>query len=127
MGISRYYICDKCDWKQRLSEAQPRYGADRFIEEKYCPKTDQIIHVYSDWDDDTEDISCVEMKKRRSRRKRAGIANCHIKKCDGRCLKDLVVLEYDDNNVGAVSYKCPRTDCGGVMHVDHESGYIIGH
>ena len=126
MGIWRYYVCDKCGWKQRLSEVQPGCGAC-FIEDKYCPKTDQIVPVYSELDDDTEEIWCVEIKKGRSRKMRGRVGICHFKNCDGRCLKDLVVAAYDDKNFGAVSYKCPRTDCDGVMQVDPESGYIQGH
>ena len=125
MGIWRYYLCDKCGWEHCFSVDQPGYGRDRLIWQKYCPKTDQIMNVYYDGNDaEKDEIWCVEMKKRRSRRKRAGIANCHLKNCDGRCLKDLIILTYDDNEE-AVSYKCPHSDCEGIMQVDPER-CIIG-
>ena len=125
MGIWRYYICDKCGWEQMFSVDQPGYGRDRSIWQKYCPKTDQIINVYYDGNDAEEDeIWCVEMKRGRSRKMRGRVGMCHRKNCDGRCLKDLVILAYNDSEE-AISYKCPRTDCDGIMQVDPER-YIIG-
>ena len=124
MGIWRYYICDKCGWEQKFSVDQSGHGRDRSIWQKYCPKTNQIISVYFDWDDEKDEIWCVEMKRGRSRKMRGRVGKCHRKNCDGRCLKDLVILEYDDKGE-AVLYKCPRTDCDGIMQVDPER-YIIG-
>ena len=124
MGIWRYYVCDKCGWKQCFSVVQPGYGRDRLIWQTYCPKTDQIIHVYDKWDDEAAEILCIEMKRGRSRKMRGRVGGCHRKNCDGRCLKDLVILAYDEKEE-AVSYKCPRSDCDGIMQVDPEI-WIIG-
>lgn len=124
MGIWRYYVCDKCGWKQCFSVVQPGYGRGRLIWQTYCPKTDQIIYVYDKRDDEKAEILCIEMKRGRSRKMRGRVGGCHRKNCDGRCLKDLVILAYDEKEE-AVSYKCPRTDCDGIMQVDPEI-WIIG-
>ena len=123
MGTSKNYICDQCGLELRLNTSQPAAG-NCIISEKYCPRTDQIIEITSEWNSDEETICCVDYKKRKSRSARAGIANCHLKKCNGDCLEELIILAYDESD-DAAEYKCPRHNCEGKMKVDPEWGTMF--
>ena len=125
MGKETYYICDNCGLKLLLGMTQPSCGHRNLILDKYCSRTEQIIHILISVIDYKETITCVAAKKRRSRNARAGIYNCHLKKCTGQCLEDLGMTELNEDEE-AISYPCPRHDCEGIMHQDPKYGYILG-
>ena len=98
MGKETYYICDNCGLKLLLGMTQPSCGHRNLILDKYCSRTEQIIHILISVIDYKRTITCVAAKKRRSRNARAGIYNCHLAPFEKYAIAGIVWYQGESNN-----------------------------
>ena len=118
------YICEKCDYIETLP-VYPAEGESEIIDsiKMYCQETDQIVGVW--FYGKVRKVSCIEEKMRYNCKVRDKIYNCPKKNCTASNLKEIPILEIENNgNYGlqvVLQYRCPKHNCGGIMNIDPDS------
>jgi hypothetical protein len=117
------YICEKCGYIETL----PLYPAEgnSLLDPipVYCQKTDQIVQVW--FYGKKRNVSCIEEKMRYNCNIRNKICNCPKKNCVASDLKQIPILEIENNGCYGwqvvLQYRCPKHNCGGSMNIDPDS------
>ena len=83
MGTVLGYLCNECGYEFEIGETQPYWVFAGEIVDKYCPHTEEIIHVLTTLSGEVK-ITC----QNKDWQEEFGDPE-HCKGCDSSCLKSL--------------------------------------
>lgn len=117
------YTCEKCGYIETLPvhPAEGYWPLDTIP--VYCQETDQCVHIW--FYGKVRKVSCIEEKMRYNRKVRDKIYNCPKKNCTASDLKEIPILEIENNGYYGtqvvLQYRCPKHNCRGCMNIDPDS------
>ena len=115
MGTAFGFKCRNCEFEANLGATQPYFLMSGSVTDKYCPKTGEIVRVFTGYYDNKTEIKCQDKEWQKEFGNPAACRNCK-----GECLQDLEMLAVsDDSEIWGEKfggYKCPR--CGSDLGKD---------